>query len=111
MNFDEERIAVEAADDTIAWVAKKLGIVVLQAKRSDDVIATWIFEREIKDTIPTEFERQQISAISSCRRYSIAKVIKGISELSSINVAIRFIPYERQVEIIKDELGDDIEDG
>lgn len=107
MNFDE-LIAVEAADDTISWVGQKLGIVVLQAKSSDKVVATWIFEREIKGTNPPEYERQQITAISPNRRHSIAKVINGISELADIDVSVKLLPYREQVRLLRDQLGDDL---
>lgn len=106
-DFDITKLAqIEAADDTMTWIAKKLGMVVMQAKNSDNIVATWIFDREDKAT--GHFERQQITAIDKNRRFAIAKIIKGISSLADIDVAVKLLPYREQLELVKTQLGDNL---
>ena len=110
MSMESELAAIEATDDTMAFVARALGIVVMQAKNSDKIIASWIYEREIKGTSPIEFERQQIASTSSSRRYAIAHVLKAIKGLGDIDLAVKFIRYKIQLELVKEMLGDNLID-
>jgi hypothetical protein len=110
MSIESELAAIEATDDTMAFVARALGIVVMQAKNSDKIIASWIYQREIKGTYPVEFERQQIVCTSSSRRYAIAHVLKAIKGLADIDLAVKFIHYREQLELVKDILGDNLID-
>jgi len=100
--------AIEASDDVMAWVGTQLGIVVLQGKNTDKIIATWVYEREIKNSSPIEFENLQITSTGTSRRAAIGRVIATIKELGDINLAIKLVPYRKQVELIKDMFGNNI---
>jgi hypothetical protein len=103
-----EFAAYDGMDKALDYTAKHLGIMVLQAKDSDKVYAIWIYKREVKNSVPTAYETQQIMSKADNRRSAIARVLKGMSELGDIDLSVKFIPRKRQVELIKEILGDNL---
>ena len=110
MSMEEEFAAMDGMDKAMNYVAAKLGIVLLQAKDSDKIYAVWIYKREVKGSNPLRYERQQMTATAKTKRAAIANVVKGMSELGSIDVSIKFFSYKEQMEIIRTQLGDNLLD-
>ena len=102
-DFNDELMAHEASSATFQYVAQRIGIVVMDNKTDDEVLAIWIYQSEQPDG---SFKMQQISCRSHSAGSAIIGVLKSIEQMGmSAKLTIRLVGYGRAEKIVKKKLG------
>jgi hypothetical protein len=100
-NLHIELAAHEASSNTFQYVAKCLGIVVLNNRENDECIAIWFFK------IGGEKGNNLTLKHFVCKSHSISGAVMGVLGLIEKvtkwkNATIKFVDYESAVELAED---------